>query len=191
MKKKKRAGIILLIGSFILCLFWGIKLTVAHSETFVEVVNDNRKSTDIDRSNNNFETNNDKHDSLKYENDYSQIHNESDDLDALLSNIAGTYEYTTMDGTYGELIINKNDYGTFDIVDSIGSDGGGMYADSSNIIKYNEHRMFLKYPKNVYSDDYVLYEYYILEVIGNDIHMYYGDESFDCVQELYTAKKTE
>lgn len=188
MKKKKRARIILLIVLFILCLFGGVKLIVDHFETFDDVVNYNRKSTDIDRSNNNFETNND---SLKYENDYSQIHNESDNLEAFLSTVAGTYEYTTMNGTYGELIINKNDYGTFDIVDSIGSDGGGMYADSSNIIKYNEHRMFLKYPKNVYSDDYVLYEYYILEVIGNDIHMYYGDESFDCVQELYTAKKTE
>lgn len=102
----------------------------------------------------------------------------------------GEYEYLSDYGT-GKLMIQKTSNG-YDISDYESGASCRFTADSSNIETIENNRIYVKYPEQVFSDDTVIFGYYILEYSTDEINVYYGESGFEETQFLYHAtKKTE
>lgn len=128
-------------------------------------------------------------DSKTVETNHNQI--TQDNLEATLAAIEGTYIFKESDGTEGCLRINKNEDGSYDLNDSVAADGTGIYANSSNIERADDNRLFIKYPKTVYDDGDAVFEFYIWQIQDNEIQVYYSPNSFDDTNYLYTARMDE
>ena len=128
-------------------------------------------------------------DSKTVETNHNQI--TQDNLEATLAAIEGTYIFKESDGTEGCLRINKNEDGSYDLNDSVAADGTGIYANSSNIERADDNRLFIKYPKTVYDDGDAVFEFYIWQIQDDVIQVYYSPNSFDDTNYLYTATVEE
>lgn len=113
---------------------------------------------------------------------------ESDAADAgfeELSAMIGTYHYTSDYGT-GRLMIESTEDG-IDISDYESEDTYRFLANETNVKNEEENKVYLEYPAQVYADDTVVFEYYILEKSSDGIDVYYSPSSFDEVNFLYHA----
>lgn len=106
---------------------------------------------------------------------------------AELENLTGEYEYLSDDGT-GKLMIQKTANG-YDISDCESESSYRFLADSSNIETIENNRIYVKYPEQVFSDDTVIFSYYVLEYSTDEINVYYGESGYEEVQFLYRATK--
>lgn len=107
-----------------------------------------------------------------------------------LENLIGEYDYLSDDGI-GKLIIKKTSYG-YDISDYESESSYRFLADSSNIETIENNRIYIKYPEQVFSDDTVIFNYYILEYSTDEIKVYYRKSVLEEAQFLYHAiKKNE
>ena len=104
-----------------------------------------------------------------------------------LENLQGEYEYLSDYGT-GKLMIKKTSYG-YDISDYESESSCRFLADSSNIETIENNRIYIKYPEQVFSDDTVIFGYYILEYGTDEINVYYGKSVPEEAQFLYHATK--
>lgn len=124
-------------------------------------------------------------DSQKKENSDGKI-KKDDKLEIL----AGEYEYQSDYGT-GKLIIKKTAYG-YNISDYESESSYRFLADSSNIDIQKNNRIYIKYPEQVFSDDTVIFSYYILEYSTDGINVYYTKFADEEGQFLYhAARKSE
>ena len=57
----------------------------------------------------------------------------------------------------------------------------------TNVKNEEENKVYLEYPAQVYEDDTVIFEYYILEKASDGIDVYYSPSSFDEAELLYHA----
>lgn len=113
---------------------------------------------------------------------------ESDAADAgfeELSAMIGTYYYTSDYGT-GRLMIEETEDG-IDLSDYESEDIYRFLANETNIKNEEENKVYLEYPAQVYEDDTVIFEYYILEKSSDGIDVYYSPSSFDEAEFLYHA----
>ena len=106
---------------------------------------------------------------------------------AELENLTGEYEYLSDYGT-GKLMIQKSSNG-YDISDYESESSCRFLADSSNIETIENNRIYIKYPEQVFSDDTVIFSYYVLEYNTDEINVYYGEAGFEEAQFLYHATK--
>ena len=106
---------------------------------------------------------------------------------AELENLTGEYEYLSDYGT-GKLMIQKSSNG-YDISDYESESSYRFLADSSNIESIENNRIYVKYPEQAFSDDTVLFSYYVLEYSTDEINVYSGESGFGEVQFLYQATK--
>ena len=104
-----------------------------------------------------------------------------------LENLTGEYEYLSDDGT-GELMIQKTANG-YDISDCESESSYRFLADLSNVETIENNRIYIKYPEQVFSDDTVIFSYYVLEYSTDEINVYYGESGFEEAQFLYHATK--
>lgn len=102
-----------------------------------------------------------------------------------LSEMIGTYHYTSDYGT-GRLMIEATEYG-IDISDYESEDTYRFLANETNVKNEEENKVYLEYPAQVYEDDTVIFEYYILEKASDGIDVYYSPSSFDEAELLYHA----
>ena len=72
----------------------------------------------------------------------------------------GTYHYTSDYGT-GRLMIEATEDG-IDISDYESEDTYRFLANETNVKNEEENKVYLEYPAQVYEDDTVIFEYYIL-----------------------------
>lgn len=108
----------------------------------------------------------------------------------VLESLTGEYEYLSDHGN-GRLVIQKTSSG-YDISDYESEDSWRFLADSSDIETMEDGRIYLKYPEQVFSDDTVVFSYYILGYTADGIDVYCGESSFEEVEFLYHAtRKTE
>ena len=107
--------------------------------------------------------------------------------DDALENLPGEYEYLSDYGT-GKLIIEKTSDG-YDISDYESESSYRFLADSSNIESIEDNRIYIKYPEQVFSDDTVIFCYYILEYSTDGINVYYGKSMSEEAGFLYHATK--
>jgi hypothetical protein len=112
---------------------------------------------------------------------------QNDVKDDELENLIGEYDYLSDNGT-GRLIISKTSYG-YDISDYESEASYRFLADSSNIDTIENNRIYIKYPEQVFSDDTVIFSYYILEYGTNEINVYYKKDVHGEEQFLYCATK--
>ena len=104
--------------------------------------------------------------------------------------LTGEYEYVSDYGT-GRLVIQKTSSG-YDISDYESEDSWRFLADSTDIETMEGGKIYIKYPEQVFSNDTVVFSYYILEYNEDGIDVYYGKTSFKEAEFLYHAtKKTE
>ena len=104
--------------------------------------------------------------------------------------MTGEYDYLS-DDVIGKLIIKKTSYG-YDISDYESESSYRFLADSSNIETIENNRIYIKYPEQVFSDDTVIFNYYILEYSTDEIKVYYRKSVLEEAQFLYHAiKKNE
>ena len=106
---------------------------------------------------------------------------------AELENLTGEYEYLS-DYGIGKLMIQKSSNG-YDISDYESESSCRFLADSSNIETIENNRIYVKYPEQVFSDDTVNFNYYVLEYSTDEISVYYGESGFEETQLLYCATK--
>ncbi len=106
---------------------------------------------------------------------------------AELENLTGEYEYLSDYGT-GKLMIQKSSSG-YDISDYESESSYRFLVDSSNIETIENNRIYVKYPEQVFSDDTVNFNYYVLEYSTDEISVYYGESGFEETQLLYCATK--
>lgn len=106
---------------------------------------------------------------------------------AELENLTGQYEYLSDFGT-GRLIIQKTSNG-YDICDYESESSYHFLADLSNIETIEDNKIYLKYPEQVFSDDTVIFSYYVLEYGTDEIDVYCGELGFEETQFLYHATK--
>ena len=106
---------------------------------------------------------------------------------AELENLTGEYEYLSDYGT-GKLMIQRSSSG-YDISDYESESSCRFLADSSNIETIENNRIYVKYPEQVFSDDTVIFSYYVLEYSVDEINVYYGESGFGETQLLYHATK--
>ncbi len=106
---------------------------------------------------------------------------------AELENLTGEYEYLSDYGN-GKLMIQKSSNG-YDISDYESESSCRFLADSSNIETIENNRIYVKYPEQVFSDDTVNFNYYVLEYSTDEISVYYGESGFEETQLLYCATK--
>lgn len=104
-----------------------------------------------------------------------------------LENLTGEYEYAS-DYGIGKLMIEKT-FGGYNISDYESESSCRFLADSSNIEAIENNRIYIKYPEQVFSDDTVIFCYYILEYGTDEIKVYYGKDVPEEVQFLYRAVK--
>ena len=64
---------------------------------------------------------------------------------------------------------------------------GGLILNRRNVKNEEENKVYLEYPAQVYEDDTVIFEYYILEKASDGIDVYYSPSSFDEAELLYHA----
>lgn len=102
-----------------------------------------------------------------------------------LSEMIGTYHYTSDYGT-GRLMIEATEDG-IDISDYESEDTYRFLANETNVKNEEENKVYLEYPAQVYEDDTVIFEYYILEKASDGIDVYYSPSSFDEAELLYHA----
>ena len=102
-----------------------------------------------------------------------------------LSEMMGTYHYTSDYGT-GRLMIEATEDG-IDISDYESEDTYRFLANETNVKNEEENKVYLEYPAQVYEDDTVIFEYYILEKASDGIDVYYSPSSFDEAELLYHA----
>ncbi len=121
------------------------------------------------------------------ENNKNETYQTQTKKDDVLENLIGQYEYLSDYGT-GKLIIEKTSYG-YDISDYESESSYRFLADSSNIETVENNRIFIKYPKQVLSDDTVIFCYYILEYNTDEINVYYKKSEREEEQFLYRAAK--
>ena len=108
----------------------------------------------------------------------------------VLDSLTGEYEYVSDDGT-GRLVIQKTSSG-YDISDYESEDSWRFLADSSDIEAMEGGKIYIKYPEQVFSDDTVVFNYYILEYNTDGIDVSCGKASFEEAEFLYhAARKTE
>ena len=120
--------------------------------------------------------------------DLKGTNSESDTADAgfeELSAMIGTYHYTSDYGT-GRLMIEATEDG-IDISDYESEDTYRFLANETNVKNEEENKVYLEYPAQVYEDDTVIFEYYILEKSSDGIDVYYSPSSFDEAEFLYHA----
>ena len=120
--------------------------------------------------------------------DLKGTNSESDAADAgfeELSAMIGTYHYTSDYGT-GRLMIEETEDG-IDLSDYDSEDIYRFRANETNIKNEEENKVYLEYPAQVYEDDTVIFEYYILEKASDGIDVYYSPSSFDEAEFLYHA----
>lgn len=106
---------------------------------------------------------------------------------AELEKLTGEYEYLSDYGT-GKLMIQKSSSG-YDISDCESESSYRFLADLSNIETIENNRIYVKYPEQVFSDDTVNFNYYVLEYSTDEISVYYGESGFEETQLLYCATK--
>lgn len=150
--------------------------------------NPNEQSDIPDSSNENayfLSTNRDFYEKAAWNPDNGQL--KQDDA---LENLTGEYNYLSDYGT-GKLIIRKSSDG-YDISDYESESSYRFLANSSNIEAIENNRIYIKYPEQVFSDNTVIFNYYILEYSTDEINVYYGKSVPEEAQFLYHAtKKTD
>lgn len=104
-----------------------------------------------------------------------------------LENLVGEYEYPSDYGV-GRLIIKKAD-GGYDIFDYESESSYRFLANSSNIQAIEDNKIYIKYPEAVFSDDTVVFSYYILEYSTDEVTVYYGEVSPEDARFLYRATR--
>ena len=99
-------------------------------------------------------------------------------------------EVSSSNDESGTLIIKKTSDG-WDISDYKSESSYRFLADSSNIENIENNRIYIKYPKQVFSDNTVIFGYYILEYSTDELNVSYSESNFEDVQFLYhvTRKK--
>ena len=107
--------------------------------------------------------------------------------DDVLEDLIGQYEYLS-DYGIGKLTIKKTSWG-YDISDYESESSYRFLADSSNIETIENNRIYIKYPEQIYSDDTVIFSYYILEYNTDEINVYHEKSLLDEAQFLYHAVK--
>ena len=106
--------------------------------------------------------------------DLKGTNSESDAGFEELSAMIGTYHYTS-------------DYGTGRLMIEATEDTYRFLANETNVKNEEENKVYLEYPAQVYEDDTVIFEYYILEKASDGIDVYYSPSSFDEAELLYHA----
>ena len=109
------------------------------------------------------------------------------DAPLALEDLIGEYEYLSGDGV-GKLTIEKT-AGGFDISDYESENSYRFLADSSHIETIENNRIYIKYPEQVFSDDTVIFGYYVLECKSDAIDVYYGKSEPEETEFLYHAAK--
>ena len=104
----------------------------------------------------------------------------------VLDYLTGEYKYTSDNGI-GKLIIEKLDDG-YNISDYEAESSYRFLASSSNIETIEDNRIYIKYPEQVFSNDMVIFSYYILEYSTDEMDVYYG-KSIEDAEFLYRAVK--
>ena len=104
-----------------------------------------------------------------------------------LEDLIGEYEYLSDDGA-GKLTIEKT-AGGYDISDHESESPYRFLADSSNVETIENNRIYIKYPEQVFSDDTVIFSYYILEYTSSGLDVYYGKSSPEDARFLYHATR--
>lgn len=121
------------------------------------------------------------------------VSSETEDNDAQmpkydeLENLIGEYDYQSDYGA-GKLIINKTAYG-YDISDYESESSYRFLANSSNIDIVENNRIYIKYPEQVFSDDTVVFSYYILEYNLDGINVYCAESADEEGRFLYHATR--
>ena len=88
----------------------------------------------------------------------------------------------------GKLTIKKT-AGGYDISDYVSESSYRFLADSSNVETTENNRIYIKYPEQVFSDDTVIFSYYILEYTSSGLDVYYGKSSPEDARFLYHATR--
>ena len=117
-------------------------------------------------------------------------HDENEQLDFQndeLKHLIGEYEYLS-DYGIGKLIISKTAYG-YDISDYESESSYRFLANSSNIDIIENNRIYIKYPEQVFSDDTVIFSYYILEYSSDGINVYCAESVDEEGRFLYHATR--
>ncbi|MCI8656771.1 MAG: hypothetical protein HFF72_04940 [Oscillospiraceae bacterium] len=109
------------------------------------------------------------------------------DVPLALEDLIGEYEYSSDDGA-GKLTIKKT-AGGYDISDYVSEISYRFLADSSNVETTKNNRIYIKYPEQVFSDDTVIFSYYILEYTSSGLDVYYGKSSPEDARFLYHATR--
>ena len=60
----------------------------------------------------------------------------------------------------------------------------GPVAVNANPSTIENNRIYIKYPEQVFSDDTVIFSYYVLEYNTDEINVYYGEAGFEEAQFL-------
>lgn len=111
------------------------------------------------------------------------------ETDLILEKLVGEYEYV-FDSGKGSLTIKKEDQG-YSIDDYESQTSYRFLAYSSDIEYIKNNRIYIKYPDKVYSDDTVVFCYYILEYGTDEIKVYCKKSANDGEHFLYCATKKE
>lgn len=119
---------------------------------------------------------------LEYD-EKEQLDFQNDELESLI----GEYEYLS-DSGIGKLIISKTADG-YDISDYESESSYRFLANSSNIDIIENNRIYIKYPEQVFSDDTVIFCYYILEYSSDGINVYCAESADEEGQFLYHAAR--
>ncbi|MDE6055036.1 MAG: hypothetical protein K2G55_15050, partial [Lachnospiraceae bacterium] len=77
----------------------------------------------------------------------------------------------------------------YDISDYESESSYRFLADSSNVDIIENNRIYIKYPEQVFSDDTVIFSYYILEYSTDEIDVYYAKSADEEGQFLYHATR--
>lgn len=116
-----------------------------------------------------------------------KVEDEQVNYEEKLESLVGEYEYPS-DYGIGRLIIKRAD-GGYDIFDYESESSYRFLANSSNIQAIENNKIYIRYPETVFSDDTVVFSYYILEYGTDEVTVYYGEASPEDAQFLYCATR--
>ena len=116
-----------------------------------------------------------------------KVEDEQVNYEEKLESVVGEYEYPS-DYGIGRLIIKRAD-GGYDIFDYKSESSYRFLANSSNIQAIENNKIYIRYPEAVFSDDTVVFSYYILEYGTDEVTVYYGEASPEDAQFLYCATR--
>ena len=116
-----------------------------------------------------------------------KVEDEQVNYEEKLESVVGVYEYPS-DYGIGRLIIKRAD-GGYDIFDYKSESSYRFLANSSNIQAIENNKIYIRYPEAVFSDDTVVFSYYILEYGTDEVTVYYGEASPEDAQFLYCATR--